>query len=342
VLLIQLGTPDGGAGGPTTAQVRRYLAEFLSDPRVIDIPAVPRWLMLHAAVLRTRPRRSAAAYRKIWTAAGSPLRIHSEAQRDALATALGPGFHVTLGMRYGRPSMVSAMADLERAKVCEIVAIPMFPQYSSAASASAIARCYEVAAKLHDPPPLCILDSLHTNEGFLDAQAVLARTSLEGFDADHVLFSYHGVPERQLRRTDGTGTCFASAGCCEALGTDNPRCYRAQCFATTRALVERLDLATQQTSTSFQSRLGRTPWIKPYTDEVLPDLAKAGARRLVVMCPSFLADCLETVEEIGIRAVEQWRELGGEELRLVPCVNAHPRWVDGLAEWVRARAGFHG
>jgi ferrochelatase len=185
-------------------------------------------------------------------------------------------------------------------------------------------------------PALEMLGAFYDRPGFTAAWADVARERLRSFRPDFVLFSYHGLPERQLIKLDGgRGHCFASTGCCDAVGPANRDCYRAQCFATTRALVAELKLGPQGSATSFQSRLGRTPWIQPYTDLLLPELAARGHRRLAVLCPSFVADCLETLEEIGIRAREQWRQLGGEELLLVPSLNAEPAWVRDLASWIR-------
>jgi ferrochelatase len=331
-LLVNLGTPDA----PRPREVRRYLAEFLSDPRVLDIPAPARWLLLHGVILRTRPRRSAAAYAKIWTQAGSPLLVHGRALAQGVARALGDGFRVELGMRYGSPSIASAVSALDRAGVSRIVALPLFPQYSEAATGSAAARVREVVAALPEPPPLAVLPDFHTDPRFIAAFVEAARPALDAFSADHVLLSYHGLPERQVKATDASGRhCLASATCCDAVSDVNARCYRAQSFATSRALCAALGIPRERTSTAFQSRLGRTPWIRPFTDGRLPELRAAGVRRLAVACPSFVADCLETLEEIGIRAREQWRELGGQALALLPCPNAHPAWVDAVAAMLR-------
>ena len=333
VLLVNLGTPDA----PRVPEVRRYLAEFLSDPRVLDIHPIARWLLLHAVILRTRPRASAAAYAKVWTEQGSPLLVHSLALRDAVREALGAGYRVELGMRYGNPSIAAGLDALIAAGVSRILAWPLFPQYAEAATGSAVARIEEILEQRPAPPPLQILGDFYDAPGFLDAVAEVARPALADFDADHVLFSYHGLPERQIRALDASGAhCFASDDCCERIVAENRRCYRAHCFATTRGLQARLGLDPKTSSLSFQSRLGRTPWIRPYTDEVLPELAAQGVRRLAVLCPAFVADCLETVEEIGIRGRDQWQELGGEALRLVPCVNAHPAWVAAVAGTIRA------
>lgn len=333
MLVMNLGTPRS----PATRDVRRYLREFLSDPRVIDIPWLPRFLLVNLVIAPFRAPRSAEAYRKVWTAAGSPLAAHGRALAAELGDALGEGYAVALGMRYAEPSLTAALDALVGQGVARIVVVPLFPQHADSSFGSAEARVRELAARRARGVPLTVLPEFPDAPGFVDAIAAVARPRLAAFRPDHVLLSYHGVPERQILKADPSGRhCLASASCCDALGPQNARCYRAQCYATSRALVAALGLAEGAHSTSFQSRLGRTPWIRPFTDEHLPELAHAGVKRLAVLCPSFAADCLETIEEIGMRAVEQWRELGGEALELVPCVNAHPVFVRFLAERVRA------
>jgi protoporphyrin/coproporphyrin ferrochelatase len=334
VLLVNLGTPDA----PRPAEVRRYLREFLGDPRVLDGPALARLLLLELAILPRRPRAAARAYAKIWTPEGSPLLVHGEALRAALARELGPEYAVVLGMRYGRPSLRAAAEALAAADVARVLALPLFPQWSEAATASAEAKLFEELARA-EAPPVSVLPPFYAEPRFVAALASVARPHLAELRPDHVLFSYHGLPERQVRAADRSGRhCLASAACCDAIGAANARCYRAHCFATTRAVAAALGLAADAHSTSFQSRLGRTPWIQPFTDEVLPRLAARGVRRLAVLCPSFVADCLETLEEIAIRAAEQWRGLGGVALRLVPSLNAEPVWVRTVADWIRERA----
>ncbi len=330
VLLIQLGTPDA----PRPREVRRYLREFLSDPRVIDLPWLPRKLLLEGVILPTRPRQSAAAYAKVWTEEGSPLLVHSEAFRDALQQRLGREPIVALGMRYGNPSIASALRRLEEHGVREVTAIPMFPQAASSSSGSALEALFrEPAAQRF--ARIRTIGAFFDDPGFVAAWRDVAAPVLDAFRADHVLFSYHGLPERQVRAADPRRDhCLESPDCCEPMRPAARHCYRAQCYATTNAVVAALGLDPKQTSTSFQSRLGRTPWIRPFTDHVLPELAERGVRRLAVLCPSFVADCLETVEEIGIRGREQWEGLGGEALELVPCLNAHPTWVDAVATLV--------
>jgi ferrochelatase len=334
VLLVNLGSPDA----PTPRAVRRYLREFLGDPRVLDMPALGRWLLLNLVILPTRPRRSAEAYEKVWTPEGSPLLVYGRALRAALRKELGDDWCVELAMRYGVPSIDAALERLAAADVDRIVVVPLFPQYASASTGSALDAVYAAAAERNNVPPLAVVASFYAEPGFVRALAAVARELPEERRPDHLLISFHGLPERQVKASDTTGKhCLASETCCDAIGPANRFCYRAQCHATARALAESLGLRREHWTLSFQSRLGRTPWIKPYTDEVLPELFERGIRRLAVACPSFVADCLETIEEIGIRAREQWLELGGEDLVLVPCVNDHPLWVEALATWVRAQ-----
>jgi len=332
VLLLNLGTPRS----PQTGDVRRYLREFLSDPRVIDVAAPLRWALVNLVIAPFRAPRSAAAYRKIWTDSGSPLLANGVALRAALAAELGDGYVVELGMRYGEPSIPGALGRLCDAGVARIVALPLFPQYASSSLGSALAYLYELAAERTNVPALSARAEFYAEPGFVAALAEIARPRLAAFRPDHVLFSYHGLPERHVRQGDPTRQhCLVSERCCAAMVPANARCYRAQCHATTRALAAALALAPRDFSLAFQSRLGRDPWIQPYTDVRLPELARSGVKRLAVLCPSFAADCLETLEEIGIRAAEQWRAAGGEALELVPCANAHPAFVRFLAERAR-------
>lgn len=331
LLLLNLGTPDA----PTTPAVRRYLREFLSDPRVIDIPAVFRWLLVHAAILPVRPKKSAAAYQKVWMKEGSPLMVYSRELQAQVASLLQGEFEVALGMRYGEPSIASALQGLRAQGVEEITVFPLYPQYASSSTGTALEEVYRLLGSAPNALPVKVVPAFYDQPGFLDAFAQVAAGSLQKAPADHVLFSFHGLPERQVRKSDETGKhCFSSASCCDQMVSANRHCYRAQCFATARALAERLELCSDQYSVSFQSRLGRTPWIKPFTDVVIPELAKKHPR-LAVICPSFVADCLETLEEVAIRAREQFVEAGGKELTLVPSLNAHPAWVKAVVETAR-------
>ena len=335
LLLINLGTPDA----PDTRSVRRYLREFLSDPRVIDIPAPLRALLLNAVILPFRPRKSAAAYQKIWDADGSPLLKNGIALREALKKSLGSGYRVELGMRYGNPSLGQALDKL-RSSGCErIVVLPLFPQYASSSTGSALERVYSLAGSRWNTPALDVVPAFFEHPDFIACLADIAGPEIRSFEPDHLLMSYHGLPERQIRKSDEASShCLRAANCCAEMSQSNRWCYRAQCFETSHLLARALGRDESSYSVSFQSRLGRTPWISPFTDVRIPELASTGVRRLAVICPSFTADCLETLEEIGIRAAEQWTAVGGEALRLIPCLNASPRWVESIAGWVRERA----
>ncbi len=335
ILLLNLGSPES----PGTGDVRRYLREFLSDPFVLDMPAFLRRALLELVILPFRPQRSAAAYEKIWTPEGSPLLVHSRALCAGLATALGEGYVVELGMRYGTPSIRGALIRLSGADVARILAVPLYPQYSTATTGSTLAALEAEFEEHPELPPIECLSPFFSDPGFVRAWTEVARPELESFSPDYVLFSYHGLPVRQLTNADARGgVCRPRTDCCDAIGAANRLCYRAQCFATTRAVAAALSLAPKRHCVAFQSRLGGGQWIRPYTDQVLPELAASGHRRIAVLCPTFVADCLESLEEIGIRARAQWQELGGDALHLVPCLNAHPAWVEALASRLRARA----
>ena len=335
VLLIQLGTPDS----TEVSDVRTYLREFLSDPRVIDIPAPARALLLNAVILPFRPRRSAEQYEKIWTDEGSPLTIHTEALVSDLQTVLGDGYRVAYGMRYRNPPIETAVTQLAAANCDRIVVLPLFPQYASASTGSALEKALDVIGDRWNVPDVVTIGDFYDDPGFIESVVEIARPQLEAFEPDHVILSYHGLPEKQVKKSDPTGEwCLARADCCDQMVEANRFCYRAQSFATSRALVSGLGLEDGTYSTTFQSRLAGQKWIEPYTDVEVEKLYKSGVRRLAVLTPSFTADCLETLEEIGIRLREQWEGLGGEELLLVPCVNASPAWVSAVADLVRAAA----
>lgn len=335
ILLVNLGTPDA----PRPREVRRYLREFLGDPRVMDLNPVGRWLLLNLVILPFRPRQSAEAYAKIWTDEGSPLLVHGRALAAGLAARL-PGCPVELGMRYGNPSIAGALDRLHDRGCDRVVLVPLYPQYSSSATGSTVEATYRAAASRWNTPFLTVVPPFYDAPGFIEAWAAVGGPHWREFRPDHVLFSFHGLPERQVRRSDESGRhCLAAPDCCAAIGPVNRNCYRAQCYATARALSVRLGIPAERSTVAFQSRLGRTPWIRPYMDEVVPDLARRGVRRLLVFSPAFVADCLETLEEIGIRTRESFLEAGGEELRLVPSLNAEPVWIDAVADLVRDAAG---
>jgi len=330
-LLVQLGSP----AAPTPREVRRYLREFLGDPRVLDLPALSRRLLLELGILPWRSRRSAAAYRSIWTPAGSPLLAHSLALRDAVRQRL-PDVPVELGMRYGKPSLAAALAGLRAAGCRDVVVLPLYPQYAASTTGSALAAVLERAAGAWDVPHIHAAPPFHADPGFLEAWRQVAAPALTAAAAEHVLFSFHGLPERQVRRSDPTGGhCLAGDDCCAEPGPWTPWCYRSQCLATARDLAQVLELAPGTWSWAFQSRLGRTAWLGPPTAAHLQELARTGCRRVAVLCPSFVADCLETLEEIGLRGGEVFRRAGGEALHLVPSLNAAPPWAEAVATLLR-------
>lgn len=334
VLLVNLGTPDA----PRPREVRRYLREFLGDPRVLDIPAAARWLVLEGVILPFRPRRSARAYSLIWSEQGSPLLVHGLALRDALREQMGAGHKVEIGMRYGQPSIAHALAALLEAGIRRLQVLPLFPQYSEAATGSALARVRELVAARSPELPISFRESYYDHPGFVSAWRSVAAPALEAFAPDHVLMSFHGLPEKQIRSVDERGHCQTSEDCCASGEMARRGCYRAQCFASAEALRTALALPAERTSVGFQSRLGPVAWIRPHTDRLLPELRGAGVRRLAVLCPAFSADCLETLEEIGLRAAASWQELGGEDFLLVNGLNAHPAWVKAVAGMLREDA----
>jgi ferrochelatase len=337
LLLINLGTPDE----PTVPAVRRYLREFLSDPWVIDIPAIGRWLLLNLIILPFRPAKSTEAYKKVWMKEGSPLLVHSLALRDKVRARLGGDWQVELGMRYASPSIASALARLKQGDVDRIIVAPLFPQYAGSSSGTALEKVFLEARKSWNVPALAVLPEFYDDPGFLDAFAAVGRPGMANFKPDHVLFSFHGLPERQVKRSDETGKhCLQSATCCDSIGPANRHCYRAQSYATARQIASRLGLAREQWSVAFQSRLGRTPWITPHTDVVIDELAKKGVKRVLCYSPAFVADCLETLEEIAIRLREQFKASGGEELQLVPSLNSNPEWVETVVAMAERSVGL--
>ena len=336
VLVVNLGTPDA----PETGAVRRYLREFLSDPRVIDIPAPLRWLLLEGVILRTRPQASAALYRKVWTAEGSPLLVHGRALVAALGARL-PDCPVRLGMRYGKPSIASAFDELLRAGADRVVVFPLYPHATSSSVGSTLEEVFRVNGARWNVLPLSVVPPFHADAGFHDALAAVAEPALAAFRPDHVLMSFHGLPERHVTKADDRGAgCLARATCCDVATRANASCYRAQCHDTARRLASSLGLPAGTWTIGFQSRLGRTPWIKPWSDVVIRELAAKGVKRLAVCCPGFVADCLETLEEIGLRAKADFVAHGGADLVLVPSLNAHPRWVDAAEALVRRAGGL--
>jgi ferrochelatase len=249
-----------------------------------------------------------------------------------------PEARVLLAMRYGRPSLEEAVRAIGEARCEEVLLVPLYPQFALASTASALAKARRLLGALPQPPRTQSVGAFFAAPGFLSAWEARLRAALEqSGPVDEVVFSYHGLPERQVQATDATGAhCLAAASCCDAVGPNNRDCYRAQCFATSRALAQRLGLASH--STCFQSRLGRTPWIQPFSDQLVPGLVAQGKKRVLVACPSFVNDCLETLEEVGGRLRESFKAAGGEALHLAPCLNDHPAWLEALAQLCRTNA----
>jgi ferrochelatase len=338
LLLVNLGTPDA----PRTPEVRRYLREFLSDPRVFDMHPLKRALILNLFILPFRPAKSAEAYRKIWDVdRGSPLLFHGEDLAAKLRQRLGPQVVVELAMRYQNPSVGLALDRLRDAGADRVVVFPMFPQYSSAAWGSAVEKVFAEASLRWNVPTLEVVAPFYDHPAFLDASAAIARREHERFAPDYTLMSFHGLPERQVTKSDTSGGkhCLRE-GCCASIVPANRFCYRAQCFATARGIAERLGLAGDRYEVTFQSRLGRDPWIQPFTDVRVIELARAGVKRLAILSPAFVADCLETLEELAMRAHEDFTAHGGEDLRLVPSLNSEEVWVDAVLEIVGDRSSI--
>jgi protoporphyrin/coproporphyrin ferrochelatase len=336
VLLLNVGTPDS----TETGDVRRYLKEFLSDPHVIDMHPVARWLLLHLFILRTRPSRSAEAYKKIWLPEGSPILVHGHAFGEALQERLGSDYEVVLAMRYGRPSIAEGIARLRAGGgISKLVAFPLFPHLASATTGTAIEAVSAELEAASWAPRLDTVPPFFADTGYVRALAGSALPTLAQICPDHLLFSFHGLPESHVRRADPSAEhCLESPDCCASVNPRSQHCYRAQCFETARLTAAELRLKEGGWSVAFQSRLGRTPWIGPHTSQAIPTLIARGGRRLAVLCPSFVADCLETLEEIGIRERESFKAHGGDELTLIPSLNAGPTWVGAAAELVRRLA----
>lgn len=327
ILLLNLGTPDS----PSTPDVRKYLREFLMDPRVIDINPVGRWFLVNLIIAPFRAPKSAALYQSIWTKEGSPLLIYGQQLRDKVAQLMGNDFEVELGMRYQSPSIEGAMKKLIAKKVERIVVLPLYPQYSSAATGSTIDEVNRVVRTNGVRIPVSIIDRFWHKEAYLNC----VLNTVRGFrieDYDHVLFSFHGVPERQIYKSSvesGDGSCKIGS-CCDTITEGNKLCYRANCIQTARILAKRLNISEDKYTIGFQSRLGRTPWLQPFSDQVITELAKNGKKKVLVFSPAFVADCLETIHEIGVEYQELFHENGGEKVQLVPSLNANDDWAQAV------------
>ncbi len=331
VLLVNLGSPDS----TKTKDVRKYLDEFLMDERVIDIPYWKRFLLIKGIILNTRPKKAAEAYKKIWWDEGSPLVVISERFTKKVSQKLD--IPVALGMRYGSMTIQNAMQELTSKGVEEVLVIPLYPQYAMSSFETVVEKTKEVNRKYFPSIKMDVLPAFYDNEAYINVMSSNLKQHLEGFDFDHILFSYHGIPERHIFKTDKTNThgeIITNVDCCENNPESKKTCYRSQCFETTKQMVKTLGLEEGTYSISFQSRMLKDPWLKPYTDFEFERLAKEGKKKLAVLTPAFVADCLETLEEIAIRGKEDFIQAGGENLKHIPCINDNDDWVDVMVEWV--------
>ena len=318
LLLCNLGTPDA----PTPAALRRYLGEFLSDPRVIEIPRPLWWLILHGIILRVRPARSAAKYATIWMPEGSPLKVWTERQAQALQTwldARGHTVQVRYAMRYGQPSMAGALDAFKADGVNRVLVLPAYPQYCSATTGSIVDAVAQWASRVRSLPELRFVNRYHDQPAYIEALArnIEERWASEG-RPDKLVLSFHGMPERTLHLGDP---------------------YHCECLKTARLLAERLALSREQVQATFQSRFGRAKWLQPYTEPTLVALAQAGVRRVDVACPGFTSDCIETLEEIDQEARAAFMAAGGEQFRYLTCLNDRPDWISALGQLAEQHLG---
>lgn len=330
VLLVNLGTPDS----PSPKDVKSYLKEFLTDGRVIDYPWLIRQALVRGFVIPMRYRESSRFYKKIWTEEGSPLLVYGKKVKQLLQNQLGDSYCVELAMRYKNPSLESTLSRLQDCK--QIIIIPLFPQYASATTGSVHEAIMNIVSKWLVIPNLSFIQSYPTLPKMIDAFCEIA-SEYSPDTYDHFLFSFHGLPERHILKADKTKTCLKDKDCCKIFCEKNKNCYSAQCHATASSIVKKMNLKEGFYSLSFQSRLGREPWLKPYTSEVLSDLVKKGCKKVLVICPAFICDCIETIHEISVEYQEEFLRAGGESLQLVRGLNDHPTWIRALADLVESR-----
>jgi len=335
VLLINLGTPDA----PTPSAVGRYLRQFLMDGFVIDVPKPLRWFLVNVMIVPRRKGQSAKAYQKVQLPEGSPLRVYTRELAEKVAARLATDrdrFVVEYAMRYGNPSIASSLERLRSQDVSRVIVMPMYPQYAESSYRTAVEETKKTAGQLGLADRLSFVPVFYDRSDFINACAARVRETVQAWPVEHFVFSFHSLPVRHLKKLDTTQAhCLVKSDCCDVISGVNQNCYRAQCIFTARAIARELGLKDDGYTISFQSRLGRAEWLGPQTEEVLKKLAHAGVKRVAVACPSFVADCLETLEEIGIRAHNNFIQAGGEELRLVPSLNSEPAWIAAVVGWIR-------
>jgi protoporphyrin/coproporphyrin ferrochelatase len=328
VLLVNLGSPDS----TSVPDVRKYLREFLMDGRVIDAPWPIRFAIVNFSILPKRPHESAEAYKNIWLPEGSPLILTSRKVHSKLQDLVN--VPVELAMRYQNPSIPAAIEKLSADGIQELLLIPLFPHYAMSSYETAVERVKEVIASQGAPISVQVLPPYYADPDYIEALVASAAKHLSD-DYDHLLFSFHGIPERHLRKSDPTGShCMKVRDCCSKPSPAHATCYRHQCFQTMQEFVKKAGVPAGKYSVAFQSRLGRDPWLQPYTDTEISQMPARGVKKLLVICPAFVSDCLETIEEIGMRGREAFLHAGGTELSLIPCLNEHPLWIRTLAKWV--------
>lgn len=329
ILLVNLGSPDS----TDTKDVRKYLDEFLMDERVIDIPYWKRFLLIKGIILNVRPKKSAAAYKKIWWEEGSPLVVISERFTNKVADKVD--IPVALAMRYGSISIEKGFKELTDQGVDEVLLVPLYPHYAMSSYETVVVKAEQVIAKNHPNVSMDVLPVFYNEKDYIKAMSANIQKHLDGFDYDHILFSYHGIPERHILKSDTTQShCKIDGSCCEVASEAHKTCYRHQCFETTKEIVKELNLKEGTYSNSFQSRLLKDPWLKPYTDFELEKFPGEGKKKLAVITPAFVSDCLETLEEIAMEGKEEFLEAGGTDYKHVPCMNDNDDWVDVMVKWI--------
>lgn len=328
VLLVNLGTPDD----PSVSKVRSYLSQFLNDPRVIDIPWLLRKLLVNAIIVPFRAPKSAKIYKELWTPEGSPILIYGESVKKLLQEKLGNDYTVELAMRYKNPSIPSVLERIRKTNPKKIIVLPLFPHYASASTGSAIEAVMNEIRKWWVIPELSIISQYWDHPGFIKA-FIERGQKYDWRDYDHVIFSYHGLPERHVDKVYDDGLC-KDRDCLHEVNDENHFCYKATCYGTTRLLVDGLGIPEENYTVSFQSRLDKN-WIEPFSDKVVEEKAKEGAKKLLIFSPAFVADCLETTIEIGEEYQEIFEEHGGEKVQLVESLNDHPLWIDALEDLVK-------
>ena len=329
VLLVNLGSPDS----PEKKDVKKYLRQFLMDERVIDEPLWLRTLLVKGIILNTRPRKSAKAYKKIWWDEGSPLIVLSKRLLKKVNNLTS--VNVSLAMRYGNPSIFDGIKELSEKGITEILLIPLYPQHAMASTETILVLAEKIRKENFSHIEFTNLPAFYNHPDYIRVLSNSIQDNLKGKEWDHLLFSYHGIPERHIRKTDITNShCKIDGKCCNYSSPAHEFCYRHHCYETTKKVAKYLELKDGSYSSSFQSRLAGQPWLKPYTDKVVENLANNGTKKMAIVTPAFVSDCLETLEEIGMEAKDDFIEKGGEQFHVIPCLNDNDSWVKVLSRWI--------